>query len=248
MSDQYYEKYKNIKLKYINLKNKYIMNGGSDYVPSGESFSGESFSGESPSGESPSGKNSSDESPSGVSLGGVSPSPSRIKTKFSGTKLSLQPKRLTADAIVPKDNICPIVSPIIPNLYLGNQYNATDECMAPYNIKAIVNITTEASKNSKLVNLQIPLEDTPNSNIMQYFDITYDFIDIFISTNQSIYVHCKEGISRSATIVIAYLMRKQKITLEEALTFVKEKRPVINPNMGFIFSLKQYENTLNLHR
>ena len=46
-------------------------------------------------------------------------------------------------------------------------------------------------------------------------------------------IHCAYGVSRSPSIVIAYLMKKYKIDFDEAEHFVKRKRPEIRPNEGF---------------
>lgn len=47
-------------------------------------------------------------------------------------------------------------------------------------------------------------------------------------------VHCYVGVSRSATIVIAYLMQMYNYSLQGALTFLTSRRPHINPNPGFL--------------
>lgn len=60
-----------------------------------------------------------------------------------------------------------------------------------------------------------------------------------------VYVHCNAGVSRSASFVIAYLMRELAMTFEEAFTFVKQKRPQIMPNHGFVTQLKQYYHIVN---
>jgi protein-tyrosine phosphatase len=46
-------------------------------------------------------------------------------------------------------------------------------------------------------------------------------------------VHCFAGVSRSATIVIAYMMQEHGMNYHSAFKFVKSKRPFINPNEGF---------------
>jgi protein-tyrosine phosphatase len=48
-----------------------------------------------------------------------------------------------------------------------------------------------------------------------------------------VFVHCFAGVSRSATIVIAYLMKEHGLSFNSAIKFVKSKRPQINPNDGF---------------
>ena len=46
-------------------------------------------------------------------------------------------------------------------------------------------------------------------------------------------VHCQQGVSRSASIVIAFLIKKFKVCYKDALDFVKKKRSIVNPNEGF---------------
>jgi len=55
--------------------------------------------------------------------------------------------------------------------------------------------------------------------------------------------------SRSATIVISYIMNKfPEMTLAKALRFVKTKRPIVNPNDGFLKQLTIYEKVLEKQR
>ena len=57
-------------------------------------------------------------------------------------------------------------------------------------------------------------------------------------------VHCRAGVSRSATVCIAYLMHKQGISLDAAFDQVLVKRPVIDPNLNFIQQLQRFETEL----
>ena len=52
------------------------------------------------------------------------------------------------------------------------------------------------------------------------------------------------GASRSATIVIAYMMWKNQLEFKEAITYVKQIRPIINPNYGFEKQLKMFDELL----
>ena len=56
-----------------------------------------------------------------------------------------------------------------------------------------------------------------------------------------VFVHCQAGISRSATICLAYLMHTQRVKLDEAFDFVKQRRHVISPNLAFMGQLLQFE-------
>ena len=83
---------------------------------------------------------------------------------------------------------------------------------------------------------QFLVNDFPMENIAQYFEEAYEFIE----KGEKVFVHCAAGISRSASIVISYFMKKNNMTFEDAHDFVKSKRPVIYPNGGFINQLKKY--------
>lgn len=53
------------------------------------------------------------------------------------------------------------------------------------------------------------------------------------------------GISRSATVVCAYLIAEQGMTASAAIDFVRSKRPIICPNVGFQRQLIEYATSLH---
>ena len=57
-------------------------------------------------------------------------------------------------------------------------------------------------------------------------------------------IHCRAGISRSATICIAYLMYGGRLTLDEAHDYLKRCRPLISPNLNFMQQLAEFEGCL----
>ena len=92
--------------------------------------------------------------------------------------------------------------------------------------------------------LHIPLDDDPNENILQHLQKTTEFIDKALSNGGAVFVHCAMGKSRSATLCIAYLMRKYNLTPDEALEQVREGRGVADPNPGFMEQLDVYYRML----
>ncbi|KAJ7576723.1 phosphatases II [Mycena floridula] len=68
-----------------------------------------------------------------------------------------------------------------------------------------------------------------------------DWIKERISQNRNVLVHCHAGMSRSASVVIAYLIREQDMSYEQAVRFVWSRRNCINPNPGFVGVLKHWE-------
>lgn len=91
---------------------------------------------------------------------------------------------------------------------------------------------------------QIQIYDMPTCSIIDYFPECIEFIDQALEGGGRVFVHCAMGVSRSATIVIAYLMCKKEYRWRSALQFVTSKHPETQPNFGFIDQLKQYEASL----
>jgi len=134
------------------------------------------------------------------------------------------------------------LSEILPGLYIGSQWAADNP---PEWVSHILTITTTGRRpgGRKCIWKSITLSDSARSNILQYFEESFQFIE---STTSSIIVHCQVGGSRSPTLVIAYLMKKYHVPFEAALGFVRKKNPRANPNPGFITQLKAYESFLHI--
>lgn len=64
-------------------------------------------------------------------------------------------------------------------------------------------------------------------------------------SGQGVLVHCQAGVSRSATIVIAYLMKHTLMTMTDAYKYVRSRRPVVSPNLNFMGQLLEFERDLN---
>ncbi|XP_050240434.1 dual specificity protein phosphatase 1 [Quercus robur] len=90
----------------------------------------------------------------------------------------------------------------------------------------------------------INVADREDTDIKQYFDECFNFIDEAKRLGGGVLVHCLVGRSRSVTVVVAYLMKKHGMNLSQALEHVKTKRPRAGPNSGFITQLQDYEKSL----
>ena len=60
------------------------------------------------------------------------------------------------------------------------------------------------------------------------------FIKNAIRKNESVFVHCHAGISRSCSCIIAYLILYHGLSTSEGLDIVRKGRPFVNPNPGFL--------------
>ena len=141
---------------------------------------------------------------------------------------------------------------IIDNkLFLGNIKHATnDEILTNLNITHIVNVTgidydNEITKHKQRY-IQIQINDHYYEQIDTHFDKVHQFIQEALNTEgNKLLIHCRAGVSRSATMIISYLIKIQKLNLKDALNLVKSKRSKIQPNDGFMQQLKMYQQSLN---
>lgn len=134
---------------------------------------------------------------------------------------------------------------ITDNLFLTGVGGMTRENFRKNHIDFVVNITTEAPFWEDIESMRLPLEDDVETNIMPYMDTAVDRINEAITQRDAhVLVHCVAGVSRSATIVIAYLMKYKHMDLHAAFNYCYNLRPVIRPNNGFMQQLINYEQQL----
>lgn len=134
------------------------------------------------------------------------------------------------------------LSKVCKNLFIGNLFNSRDRKLLEKNgIKYILSITLNGRIKFKDKNYMIiHLDDITKENILDTLPILLKYIDEGIK--HGILVHCDMGISRSASIIIAWLMTRKNMSLKKAHSYLKSIRPIISPNPGFIKQLKILEN------
>ena len=133
-------------------------------------------------------------------------------------------------------------SHIIDNIYLGSAYNVSSvDTLNKYEIKRILNVTKEipCMFPEQFTYKSIQVKDTRDSFLDAHLEDAYQFI--IKSPEKQVIVHCYMGSSRSATIVLYYLMKKYNKTYEEALEFVRNKRSCVNLNKNFASELQKLE-------
>ncbi|EFA12947.1 dual specificity protein phosphatase MPK-4 [Tribolium castaneum] len=138
------------------------------------------------------------------------------------------------------------IDQIEPNLFLGSLSAAKDvDTLARYKITHILTIDT-CPLPRKILELKhittkyIQLSDQPKEDLLSHFDDAGAFILEGV-TKGAVLVHCYFGVSRSASVVIAYVMKKYELSYKEAFEKVKAKRGLVYPNHGFVSQLHLYK-------
>ncbi|XP_062858787.1 dual specificity phosphatase 29-like isoform X1 [Trichomycterus rosablanca] len=90
--------------------------------------------------------------------------------------------------------------------------------------------------------------DSRDFDLAAFFCSTSQFIHTALSQQSGkVLVHCARGVSRSATLVLAYLMIHEGLTIAEAIEAVRAHRNIL-PNAGFLQQLRDLDATLTLQR
>ncbi len=134
---------------------------------------------------------------------------------------------------------------VIDNIYIGNSLNASNYYeLINHNITHVINVSEEISNYypDDMEYLRISVSDTNDASLESYFIKALKFIENADGSN--IFIHCFMGSSRSATIVVLYLMKYHKMSFEQAYKFLKTKRPVVNMNVTFAEELQDIEKNM----
>ena len=138
-------------------------------------------------------------------------------------------------------------SQITENIFLGDLSGCNSAFFLEKNIKAVLQIMPNPPPiTDNISHMHIDILDRGDVDIIDIINCCYSFIEYHEQQNNKIYIHCAMGISRSASVVIGYLMKKNKMKYNDTYNFVQSKRPQIEPNFGFCCQLMQFEQTLDL--
>eukprot|EP01102_Stenamoeba_stenopodia_P002096 TRINITY_DN11857_c0_g1_i1.p1 TRINITY_DN11857_c0_g1~~TRINITY_DN11857_c0_g1_i1.p1 ORF type:complete len:194 (+),score=39.36 TRINITY_DN11857_c0_g1_i1:159-740(+) len=161
-----------------------------------------------------------------------------FREEKDGALVSIEGKRAVLIEAAPD----PVLARVLDRVYLGSQDAAANlEGMLAANITHVLNVATGIKPlfEDKFIYRNVEILDLPEVAIDQYFDECFGFIDEALKMpNGAVLVHCNAGVSRSASIVIGYVMKTKQLPYEAAHDLVKQARSQIRPNEGFVKRLK----------
>lgn len=142
-------------------------------------------------------------------------------------------------------------SRIFDELYLGSEWNASNmEELERNGIGHILNVTREIDNffPDQFDYLNVRVYDDEATELLKHWDRTYKYIRQAVESGSKVLVHCKMGVSRSASVVVAYAMKARHWDLPQALRHVKERRACVKPNASFMHQLEIYAGILDASR
>ena len=141
-------------------------------------------------------------------------------------------------------------SMITDRLYLGNSCNARNYYeLENNNIGMIINSSPCISNyfENEFTYYNVEVKDILGADIYSHLNKVVTTMHNYLEEHpqKNIFVHCFMGSSRSATIIIAYLIKYKNYTLRDALSYVKGKREVVNLNQDFFTQLRRFKDELD---
>lgn len=134
------------------------------------------------------------------------------------------------------------ISMVEESLFIGNRAAAQElPILQMCEISSVVQVQsfpTAAFHPTHFRYLCLTLTDLEEDSLVRFLPSALSFIHREITAGRKVFVHCDAGVSRSGSIVTAYIMATHHLSFENALQFVQQKRPCVSPNEGFQNQLK----------
>eukprot|EP00520_Triparma_pacifica_P015642 CAMPEP_0118632844 /NCGR_PEP_ID=MMETSP0785-20121206/670_1 /TAXON_ID=91992 /ORGANISM="Bolidomonas pacifica, Strain CCMP 1866" /LENGTH=360 /DNA_ID=CAMNT_0006523659 /DNA_START=119 /DNA_END=1198 /DNA_ORIENTATION=- len=136
------------------------------------------------------------------------------------------------------------LSLVTNNIALGGRDEANNkEMLLKYGITHVLN-TCKQLKNffpDSFTYLKINAIDDPRYDISKDFQAAGAFLTHVEKVKGRVLVHCIAGVSRSVCCVLMHLIRNHKVCLNQAYRHIKNVRPFIHPNEGFLYQMAMFE-------
>ncbi|KAI8923876.1 hypothetical protein BC831DRAFT_468572 [Entophlyctis helioformis] len=130
-------------------------------------------------------------------------------------------------------------------LFLSSCLAATKDLLKANDITHVIRLgwgfKTHCSAADGVMYHDFRIEDSPNVPIRLLFEETTSIIETARLNGEKVLVHCHAGVSRSSTIILAYMIKYLHMTLHDAWNATYKIRPIIRPNPGFARALQEYE-------
>jgi len=134
-----------------------------------------------------------------------------------------------------------ILEVVKDQLYLGNLSGALSvEQRDQFSITHIVSVCPDYPSTGSR-HLTIAVQDSEHENLLIHLAEACCFIQNALNQGGRILLHCVMGISRSPAVLAAYIMKARNMTASNAIRFIKQRRPQVHPNYGFIKQLDVFE-------
>jgi protein-tyrosine phosphatase len=115
----------------------------------------------------------------------------------------------------------------------------------PPDVQAVLNLCETPDHYSVRAQKWEPIRDASPAPGIDWLREQVDFIDAQRRSERSVFVHCRNGVSRSGMVVVAYFMLKNTWSRDKALEFVRNKRPIVRPHPAFMSLLLDWEQVLD---
>ena len=136
---------------------------------------------------------------------------------------------------------------IVDSLYCGDALAARNkDLLQSKQITHVLNVSdyTVLQHTAHFQYKVVPVQDFENVDIKRHFKECIQFIADAINTGGKVLVHCYAGLSRSVTVVAAYLMQTYSMRFDDALKLIRARRTCAEPNAGFMKQLRDFEREL----
>jgi Dual specificity phosphatase, catalytic domain len=133
----------------------------------------------------------------------------------------------------------PNYSQIEDGLFLGGYVRKP-----PPDAKAVLNLCETEDSYLLVAHRWEPIPDTEPAPTLDWLREQVRFIEAQRESGRAVFVHCRNGVSRSGMVVVAYLMSRHRWSRDEALTFVRSRRDIVPPNPAFMRLLQEWEQAL----
>lgn len=135
-----------------------------------------------------------------------------------------------------------------PFLFIGSSMVASSKkAVEDLQIEAVLNTALELPnyhEGTAISYMKVPFEDDPDQGLADGLADALPFMARHITADRRILVHCHQGLSRSAAVVVAYLMASRGCGYFRAIDVLRRARPSVQPNLGFELELKHLEGKL----